>query len=51
MQEIVTKLCLFLQYSEKSGMLIVTPQQGLNFPGSEHLEMKALDKSMSSECF
>ncbi|CAG5131360.1 unnamed protein product [Candidula unifasciata] len=36
-----------IKFTEKSGLLIVTPLQGLNFPGSEYLEMKALDKTMS----
>uniref|UniRef100_A0A0B7A0U8 STAS domain-containing protein n=1 Tax=Arion vulgaris TaxID=1028688 RepID=A0A0B7A0U8_9EUPU len=36
-----------IRYTEKSGILIVTPVQGLNFPGAEYLEMKALDKALA----
>lgn len=38
-----------IKYSVKSGFLIVTPMQGLNFPGAEYLELKAMERANEAE--
>ena len=34
-----------IKYTVRSGFLIVTPMQGVNFPASEYLEIKAMEKA------
>ena len=41
---ILSCVCI-LQFTVRSGFLIVTPMQGLNFPAAEHLELKAMEKA------
>uniref|UniRef100_A0A0B7AJE2 STAS domain-containing protein n=1 Tax=Arion vulgaris TaxID=1028688 RepID=A0A0B7AJE2_9EUPU len=38
-----------IKYTRKPGLLIITPIQGLNFPGAEYLEDKALEKAMAAD--
>ncbi|KAH9499569.1 hypothetical protein Btru_074152 [Bulinus truncatus] len=36
-------------FTTVQGFMIVTPTQGLNFPGAEYLEMKAVDRALAVE--
>ncbi|CAL1531872.1 unnamed protein product [Lymnaea stagnalis] len=38
-----------IKFTTKHGFLIVTPMQGLNFPGAEYLEIQAMEKALEAD--